>query len=46
MFVEIFFAASAATVDGYWGDVFGAVLMTGLFGWMTWLFGTSRLKDI
>ena len=46
MFAEIFFAAASATSDGYWGDVFGAVLMTGLFGWMTWLFGTSRLKDI
>ena len=46
MFVEIFVAGAAATQDGYWGDVFGAVLMTGLFGWMTYLFGTSRLKDI
>jgi hypothetical protein len=46
MFVEIFVAGVAATQDGYWGDVFGAVLMTGLFGWMTWLFGTSRLKDL
>lgn len=46
MFVEIFVAAAAATQDGYWGDVFGAVLMTGLFGWMTYLFGISRLKDL
>ena len=46
MFVEIFFAAAAATQDGYWGDVFGAVLMTILFGWIFWLFGTSRLKEL
>ncbi|MBM3665416.1 MAG: hypothetical protein FJW92_06450 [Actinobacteria bacterium] len=46
MFVEIFVAAMAATENGYWGDVFGAVLMTGLFGWMTYLFGISRLKDL
>ena len=46
MFVEIFFAAAAATQDGYWGDVFGAVLMTVLFGWIFWLFGTSRLKEL
>jgi hypothetical protein len=46
MFLWIFFAASAATEDGYWGDVFGAALMTVLFGWMTWLFGTSRLKEL
>lgn len=46
MFVEIFVATIAASERGYWGDVFGAVLMTGLFGWMFWLFGTSRLKEI
>ncbi len=46
MFAEIFFAAAAAMQDGFWGDVFGAVLMTGLFGWMFWAFGTARLKDI
>lgn len=46
MFLWIFFAAAAATEDGYWGDVFGAALMTGLFGWMAWLFATSRLKDL
>ena len=41
-----FIAAAAATQDGYWGDVFGAVLMTVLFGWIFWLFGTSRLKEL
>lgn len=50
MFAEIFFAAAAAAGDGpragYWGDVFGSLLMTALFGWMFWLFGTSRLKDL
>lgn len=46
MFVEIFIAAAAATRDGYWGDVVGAIIMTSLAGWMFWLFGTSRLKDL
>lgn len=46
MFVEIFVAAIAASERGYWGDVVGAIIMTGLAGWMFWLFGTSRLKDL
>ncbi|MSO44934.1 MAG: hypothetical protein EXQ74_06500 [Thermoleophilia bacterium] len=42
MFAEIFFQVA----DGLWVDTVGAVLMTALFGWMFWLFATSRLKDI
>lgn len=42
MFAEIFFAVAGS----HFADALGAVLMTGLFGWMFWLFGTSRLKDL
>lgn len=42
MFAEIFASAAA----GHYTDIIGAVLMTGLFAWMFWLFGISRLKDL
>lgn len=42
MVAEIFFSAAG----GYWADAVGSVLMAGLFGWMTWLFGISRLKEL
>ena len=42
MFSEIFFAISGS----HFADSLGAVLMTGLFGWIFWLFGISRLKDL
>jgi hypothetical protein len=42
MFSEIFFAIAG----NHFTDSLGAVLMTGLFGWIFWLFGISRLKDL
>ena len=39
---EIFASAAA----GHYTDIIGAVLMTGLFAWMFWLFGITRLKDL
>ncbi len=42
MFVEI--VVSAAT--GQYTNSIGAVIMTSLAGWIFWLFGTSRLKDL
>ena len=42
MVIEIFASAQA----GHYVDIIGAMIMTGLFSWMFWLFGTSRLKDL
>jgi len=42
MFAEIFFAIAGS----HFADSLGAALMTGLFGWIFWLFGISRLKDL
>lgn len=42
MLIEIFVSAAA----GHYMDSVGGIIMTSLFGWMFWLFGTSRLKDL
>ena len=42
MVIEIFASAQA----GHYVDIIGGMIMTGLFSWMFWLFGTSRLKDL
>lgn len=31
---------------GNYVDIVGGVIMAALLGWMFWLFGTSRLKDL
>lgn len=31
---------------GNYVDIIGGIIMAGLLGWMFWLFGTSRLKDL
>ena len=43
--VSILVEIATAAGDGRSADIVVAALMLGLFSWMTYLFGTNRLKD-